>query len=294
MSRNLVKGYFMTVQEDEKRIVHSNERMEERMAALKAQLEAENAVSPDGFSAGLAAERLAVDALLADPEDGDGASGNVIKAESGEELEAMRSRASEEAQAILSDARAQAESVLEDARAQAEQEKEQVLAQARDQGYRDGYEEGRQTADREAHKAMEQLQEREQELERSYQKRFDELEPQFIDVLTGIYEHIFHVELSSYREILVYLISNTIRKVEGGQGFLVHVSQEDYPYVSMQKKQLAGSVSSPNASLEIVEDISLAKNECLIETEGGIFDCGLGTQLSELGQKLKLLSYERS
>lgn len=41
-----------------------------------------------------------------------------------------------------------------------------------------------------------------------------------------------------------------------------------------------------------MKDITLGKGECLIETEGGIFDCGLGTQLSELRQKLKLLSYE--
>ena len=53
----------------------------------------------------------------------------------------------------------------------------------------------------------------------------------------------------------------------------------------------AGAVA-PNATVEIVKDITLGKGECLIETEGGIFDCGLGTQLSELRQKLKLLSYE--
>ena len=45
--------------------------------------------------------------------------------------------------------------------------------------------------------------------------------------------------------------------------------------------------------MEVIEDISLRKNECLIETEGGIFDCGLGTQLAELSRKLRLLSYEK-
>ena len=60
----------------------------------------------------------------------------------------------------------------------------------------------------------------------------------------------------------------------------------------MQKKQFSGGAVAPNATVEIVNDITLGKGECLIETEGGIFDCGLGTQLSELRQKLKLLSYE--
>ena len=46
-------------------------------------------------------------------------------------------------------------------------------------------------------------------------------------------------------------------------------------------------------AVEVVEDATLGKNDCLIETENGIFDCGLGTQLAELRQKLKLLSYEK-
>ena len=124
------------------------------------------------------------------------------------------------------------------------------------------------------------------------QKRLDELEPEFVDTITGIYEHIFHVDLHSYREVLCYLISTTMRKSEDNRSFLIHVSKEDYPYVSMQKKQISAGAAAPNATVEIVKDITLGKGECLIETEGGIFDCGLGTQLSELRQKLKLLSYE--
>lgn len=34
--------------------------------------------------------------------------------------------------------------------------------------------------------------------------------------------------------------------------------------------------------MDIIEDMTLAKNECMIETDNGIFDCGLGTELSEL------------
>lgn len=114
-----------------------------------------------------------------------------------------------------------------------------------------------------------------------------------MDTITGIYEHIFHVELNSYREILTYLISTTMRKIEGNRNFIIHVSKEDYPYVSMQKKQIAAGATASNSSVEVVEDLTLGKNECLVETEGGIFDCGLGTQLKELGQKIRLLSYEK-
>ena len=78
----------------------------------------------------------------------------------------------------------------------------------------------------------------------------DELEPQFVDTITGIYEHIFDVDLHSYREVLCYLISATMRKTEDNRSFLVHVSKEDYPYVSMQKKQIMAGATAPNSTVE--------------------------------------------
>ena len=126
-----------------------------------------------------------------------------------------------------------------------------------------------------------------------YQQRVAELEPQFIDMLTGIYEHLFKVEIGGHRNVIIHLISSAMNQVDGAKDYLVHVSKEDFAYVSMQKKEILDNVTAGNATIEIIEDISLHKNECLIETDGGIFDCGLGTQLSELTRKLKLLSYEK-
>ena len=109
--------------------------------------------------------------------------------------------------------------------------------------------------------------------------------------ITGIYEHIFQVELSSHRELLTSLISSVLHNLEGSRSFIIHVSRDDYPYVSMQKKQLAAGVVSENTSVDVVEDLTLGRNACMIETENGIFDCGLGTQLSELKRQLMLLAW---
>ena len=150
-----------------------------------------------------------------------------------------------------------------------------------------------ETARREE-EAQQLLQEARDEAERiRHQQQIDKLEPEFIDTLTGNYEHIFPVDLQNYRERLVFLIGSALRKAEGGRDFIVHVSSEDYPYVSMQKKQLMAGVGAPGAVVEIIEDAAVGRNECLIETNNGIFDCGLETELQELAKKLKLLSYER-
>ncbi|MBO6133082.1 MAG: hypothetical protein J6P05_01975, partial [Lachnospiraceae bacterium] len=65
---------------------------------------------------------------------------------------------------------------------------------------------------------------------------------------------------------------------------------DDYGFVSMQRKELLSGISGAE-NAEIVEDISLKRNQCFIETGNGIFDCSLETQLSGLKRQLKLLSY---
>ena len=130
-------------------------------------------------------------------------------------------------------------------------------------------------------------------MEDQYQQKLEELEPQMVDTITQVYEHIFHVDLQSNRDILTYLISNTLRKIDGERDFIIHVSKEDYPYVNMQKKQMLAGAVSANSNVEIIEDMTLAKNECMIETDSGIYDCGLGTQLEELRKKLMLLAWQK-
>ena len=133
--------------------------------------------------------------------------------------------------------------------------------------------------------------ERARTLEEAYQQQVDILEPKFVDTITAVYEHVFHVELSSFRDILTYLITTVMHNLEGSRSFVIHVSKDDYAYVSMQKKQMLSGVVSENMSVDIVEDLTLGRNDCMIETENGIFDCGLGTQLSELKKRLMLLTW---
>jgi flagellar assembly protein FliH len=296
LSRNLLKVGYTNVQDGEKRVIDSNGLMTRRMEALAVQAKRsekeELGTGEDGFAAGLAAER--VEGLFSEEDSEDGIQSNVIKAnvdkdaaQAEESAEAAKA-ASEILEQAREQAKSEAEQILAQARESLEREREEALSQAREQGL----EEGRRQAETELAEQESALEEKRKALDAEYDALSKELEPKLVDAIADVYEHIFHVELSSYREILLYLIESAVRKIEGGKDFLVHVSGEDYPYVRMEKKEIEAAVTSPGATLEIVEDITLGRNECLIETDGGIFDCGLGTQLDELKKKLKLLSFE--
>lgn len=285
MSSNLYKrnSFYGFQSEPEKRIIDTNEIAAKRLEALaeimKCSAEKGNA---QGFVQGIDAKEVSL--LISDEGE---ESGNVIKANVSEDVSQMLSNAQEEAAEVVNAAKAQADTIVREALEQAENSKKNVLEEARMNGYREGI----NRANKEVEQLKAELAAKQKTLEAQYEAQMNSMEADLVEVITGIYEHIFHVELASQREILVHLISATMRKSDSSRSFIVHVCKEDYPFVSMQKKQLQAGVAGVNSNVEIIEDMTLGKMECLIETDGGIFDCGLGTQLGELSKKLKLLSY---
>lgn len=286
MSRNLVKQVYTVVQSDDKRVIDTNELVQRRLEELAAWRRSSGA-----FVSGLVPEGAELHSAEGEEQEVSGSSGNIIKAQ--EDAGRILAQAQEDANAVLAEAKAEAMRLCEEAKSQAEVEKTRILAEAKQQGYSEGMNHARSEARAEADAAKMKYLDKERQLEVFYQQQIDELEPQLVDTITDIYQHVFHVELDSYRDILAHLISSTMRKIDGGHDFMIHVSKEDYPHVSMQKKQILAGAVSTNCNVEVVEDMTLAKNECLIETENGIFDCGLGTQLAELKQKLMLLSWSK-
>lgn len=292
MYNNLLKSGNV-VKKEETRVIDSNSRIAERLQYLSEILqETPQDEFYDDFSAGL--DAIQVEQLLGDTEEqgafeefGDGEFREAPQFDT-QAFEQMRLDAQNEADGILSAAREEAERIIADANEQAASIWENAKAGGHDEGYAQGYDEGLQIAK----EAEEKCSLRERELEEYYDKKIDELEPLFVDKITDIYQQIFMVDLSDRRELVHYLITNAMRNIEGGSTFLVHVSKEDYDYVNDHKADLSRGLPG-TAILEIIEDMTLSQSQCFIEADSGIFDCGLGTELSLLRKELTLLSYRQ-
>ena len=293
--RNLYKAGWVRVDGDEKCVIDSNtlvaERIEEWENVRRANAAALPSFEEDGeegepeFVSGIEGEEL--DALFADGAEG----GSVIKAGdmSAPDFSEMRAEAEAEAERIIAEAKAQALEIAAQARHDADIERTNAFEEGSKQGYDEGYARGYAEAD----DMKRELSERKRQLEAEYDEMLEDLEPRFIETITDVYSYIFGVDLMDNRDILVHLIDSTLRKVESSKTFIVHVSADDYPHVNMQKQTLVEGAAAGRGIIEIIEDIALSKGDCLIETDGGIFDCGVGTQLEELTKKLRVLSYEK-
>jgi len=189
----------------------------------------------------------------------------------------------------LQQAQEQAEMIVNDARQQAENIKAQAMEQGRQEGYDAGYREGIESVEQIKQETIQ----KQEELDKEYQQIVDEIEPEMVDVLTQIYEHVFGVDMREDKGIILHLLKNTLSRIEPGKDLIVHVSSDDFDDIMEEKETLDACVSSPSTTMEIIEDPLLKTNECMIESDSGVFDCSLGVELSELTRKLKLLSFDR-
>lgn len=284
LSSNLYKSNWVIVQPDDKRVIDNNALLEEKLSTVlyAASLsENEYPEEENGFAEGLNAEPA--DALFA--QDG---SKTVVKGGLTAEKEALLHEI-DQAKAELAELQAQADGMIEEARSQIDAMQKKAYEEAKTQGFQEGERLGRQ----EAEVTKKEYLAKEKRLAEDYEKKIEQLEPEFIETLTGIYEHIFKVDLTRYRELVANLLINAIQKMESTRSFLVHISRDDYENVLANRDRIRAEAGGGSVSVEFVEDVTLSRSQCFIETENGIYDCSLDTQLSELGRKLKLISYNR-
>ncbi len=291
---NLLKSNYV-VKKEETRVIDSNDLIQKRLESLAIQAphDAEPVQEAEfvEFTEGLNAEQLEL--LLDDNSDRDRDTVEVIGDDGTAVEEGISEEAREEflreAEEIVENAREEARRIIEEANSRADA----IKAEQKEAGYREGYDQGHAEGIRVIDEKMAELEEKEAAINTEYDRKLAEAEPLLVDAITDIYQHVFHVSLSANREILLNLLHDTVRNIEGGKNFIIHVSKSDYEYVNDRKDQLTEGLGSTD-TIEVIEDLTLRQTEAFIEAEGGIYDCGIGTELELLKKELMLLSYQKS
>lgn len=285
LSSNLYKAGFIHLGESA-RVIDMNEILEQRLKEeaqrRSRQPERELVAAQDGFTEGLDAEK--VDVLL-EP-DAEAASTQNASIQEQEQL----NREIEAARNELAGLQAQIEQEKEQAQLEIEQMKAKTFEEANEQGYQEGYRKGMDSVQ----ELQKQYEAERLQQEQEYQKKLEEMEPMMVDTLCDVYSHIFKVEAKEHKELVLKLLQDTLLKVDSTGSIMIHVAKEDYAYVQEQKAALLEEAGMQSGSVEIVSDATLARAQCMIETEGGVYDCSLDTELAELKRRLMLLAYQKS
>ncbi len=269
---NLLKYNSVVVKNQDTLVIDSNRMINEileQQKELQTKSYAAKATEPDedGFVCGIDAatvEQLVsdTDALESEPVDN-----SALLSETYKEQEEILARAREEADAIREE--------------------------ARQQGYNDGFAQGMAEADRQIEEAknnsVSEYENKINELEAEYTQKKAEMEPQLVETLLEVFSKVTHVMAEDKKDMILSLVDGVMRNSELSREFLIRVSEDDYKYLEANKNMLYGATSS-EIHIDICRDSQLERNQCIIETDAGVFDCSLDIQLENLIKDIRLLS----
>lgn len=267
---NLLKYNHVVVKNEDKHVIDSNELLKNILSANKNTTSgnsfAEKSIpDPDGFVRGIDAAR--VEKLISDEEE----------------------QQDDNNAGILEDARKQAEDILEDAKKQAED----ILKDAKENGYKEGYEKGtiesKQKSDDLQTKLKADYKSMSEKLQNEYDEKYQVMESELVDTLMEVFSKVTLTIAEDKKNLVLLLIQRTLKDADANKDFLIRVSDVDYGFVMNSIDKLYDCVSL-DSKIEVVRDNTLKKNQCIIETDAGAFDCSLDIQLEGLISEIKLLS----
>ena len=267
---NLLKYNHVVVKNEDKHVIDSNELLKNILSAKKNTTSgnsfAEKSIpDPDGYVRGIDAAR--VEKLISDEEE----------------------QQDDNNAGILEDARKQAEDILEDAKKQAED----ILKDAKENGYKEGYEKGtiesKQKSDGLQAKLEADYKSMSEKLQNEYDEKYQVMESELVDTLMEVFSKVTLTIAEDKKDLVLLLIQRTLKDADANKDFLIRVSDVDYGFVMNSIDKLYDCVSL-DSKIEVVRDNTLKKNQCIIETDAGAFDCSLDIQLEGLISEIKLLS----
>ena len=260
LSNLLKKG--MTVSKSE-RVIDYNEIIKNKLARI---MESEkHPVSADGFVSGLNAD--IVEQLISDDE-----------LETQEETSATKEQS-------LDEIKEQADELINNAHAEAEQ----IANNAREQGYQEGLSQSQKELELEKARLNSEYEQMKESLQKDYEEKKAQMEPELVEVLTDVFRKVTLTVAQDNQEIIMHLINGVMRNADNSRDFVIKVSPDDYKFLVANQGKIYCAMSR-EIQLNIIEDATMVRNQCIIETDTGIFNCSLDIELDNLIKDLKLLS----
>lgn len=201
----------------------------------------------------------------------------------------------EEPEQAIEDAKAEAENIIEQARMEAEQMVNQAKAEAgqvRESAKKQGMTDGQVWMEQEIAKRKEELEADYQSdrnaLETEYVEKRKTMETELVDVILEVFNKVFRIQFDNKKQILMHLIDDAIMNIEGEKNFRIRVAESSVSFLENNKEDILDRVGH-DMELEIIADPTLEGNDCIIETDSGVFDCSLGAQLENLIKDIRSL-----
>ena len=269
---NFIKQRYVINLENEKVVINSDDRYMEysggqQMSSLSfPTVEVSDAYEEyeDEFQAGLQAEEIYVEPQPT--------------------VEEILEEARQEAERILAEAGAKVAQMENEASHHAEL----LYEQKRQEGYNLGVSQSQEELELQKNKLQSEYQALGESLQSEYEEKLDALEHDLVDIMIQVFHKVFHIQFENKKQILLHLIKDTLLGIEGGKVFHIRVAESNFKFIESHVAEIKEKIGN-DVSIDVINDMLLDENDCMIETENGVYNCGIDMVLDNLEKDIRSL-----
>ena len=205
---------------------------------------------------------------------------DVIKRKT-DEAAIIKQKAQTEADQIVKEAEQKALDLIQEA----EIKRNEQMAQAYDEGYQKGSEAGFQDGNKEAQRLIDRLHVIIEKTMVRRQEILDETEQQIVDLVLLMTRKVVKVISENQRTVVMNNIVQALRKVKGRGDVTIRVNLADVELTSEHTNDFIQAVENIK-NISVIEDSSVDRGGCIVETDFGAIDARISSQLTELENKI--------
>ncbi|MBQ9283026.1 MAG: flagellar assembly protein FliH [Treponema sp.] len=193
------------------------------------------------------------------------------------QAQVVKNEAEQTAQEIIKKAQEEASRIIEEANAEQEALKKSGYSEGLNKGREDGFSEGQGEVQRlveRTHKILEGVMARREEI-------LSETEQQIVELVILMTRKVVKIISENQKSVVMANILQALKKVKGRGDVTIRVNLADVKLTSEHTQDFIKQVENVKG-ITVLEDSTVDKGGCVVETDFGAIDARIQSQLSEL------------
>lgn len=202
-----------------------------------------------------------------------------------DQAQIIKTQAETNAAQIVKDAKAQAEQII----AEAQAERDKIINASKKEGYDTGYEAGYQEGNKEAQRLIERMHNVLDAVMARREEILNETEYQIVELVVLIARKVVKIISENQKTVIMNNVLQALKKVKGRGDVTIRVNLADVKLTTDHIHDFIERVEAVKG-ITVMEDTTVEKGGCIVETDFGAIDARISSQLTELEQKILEIS----
>ena len=202
-----------------------------------------------------------------------------------DQAQVIKTQAGTEVSKIKAEAQAEAERII----AEAQAERDKIINESKKQGYDTGYEAGYQDGQKEAERLVERMHSILDNVMKRREEILSETEYQIVELVVLMARKVVKIISENQKTVIMNNVLQALKKVKGRGDVTIRVNLADAKLTTEHIQDFIDRVEAVKG-ITVVEDTTVEKGGCIVETDFGAIDARISSQLTELEQKIMEIS----